>query len=192
MAYLHLPEVTSSSPVVSATKETSFVYQDKRGFSCFLGQKQAKIPEKLWSEQSSRPFRPLFFHFQSQKCRILFGFLYWAKRSGNLWVTGFECLKPARNPSDLTKSGTCAILYTQSVHRSENQIAYKRCARDKPDDRTATSQRERCQSLYDRFIPALLRLVFLHLFSGSNRKWGVFWYITILGMKHVRTGDGSD
>lgn len=29
-------------------------------------------------------------------------------------------------------------------------ITYKRCARDKPDDRTATSQRERCQSLYDR------------------------------------------
>ena len=35
-----------STPVTRTTKETSFVYQGKRGFSCFLGQKQAKILKK--------------------------------------------------------------------------------------------------------------------------------------------------
>ena len=73
-----------SNPLPSATKETSFVYQGKRGFYCFLGQKQAKIPKKQWLEQSSGPFRPPFFHFQSQKCRLLFGFLCSAKSAAKL------------------------------------------------------------------------------------------------------------
>ena len=36
------------------------------------------------------------------------------------------------------------------VVTTESIITYKSCARDKPYDRTATSRRERCQSLYDR------------------------------------------
>ena len=63
------------------------------------------------------------------------------------------------------------MIISRSVHRPEiKQIPCKRCARDKPDDRTATSRRERCQSLYDRFIP-VPRLVFLRLFfreQGRN------------------------
>ncbi|MDO4515453.1 MAG: hypothetical protein Q4B72_15650, partial [Lachnospiraceae bacterium] len=54
----------SSNLVTRTTKETSFVFQDKRGFFCFSGQKQAKIPEKQRLEQSSGPFRPLFFALQ--------------------------------------------------------------------------------------------------------------------------------
>ena len=71
---------------------------------------------------------------------------------------------------DLTNANTCAILTSRLVHESYNQTnTYKRCARDKPDDRTATSQRERCQSLYDRFIP-VPRLVFLRLFFWEYRE----------------------
>ena len=63
------------------------------------------------------------------------------------------------------------ILYTMCYSASGDQCTdlktkqkpYKSCARDKPDDRTATSRRERCQSLYDRIIP-VPRLVFLRLF----------------------------
>ena len=36
-------EVAGSNPVTSTIKETSFVYQDKRGFSCILGEKRVQI-----------------------------------------------------------------------------------------------------------------------------------------------------
>ena len=40
-------QVASSNLVGHTTKETSFVYQDKRGFSCFPGLKQARIPKTV-------------------------------------------------------------------------------------------------------------------------------------------------
>ena len=54
-------------------------------------------------------------------------------------------------------------------------ITYKRDARDKPYDRPATSQRERCQSLYDRFNQPR-KLDFLHLFSGRDEKMRCIFY----------------
>ena len=68
-----------------------------------------------------------------------------------------------------------------------NKIPYKRCARDKPDDRTATSRRERCQSLYDRLKP-VSRLDFLHPFSpGERRKRGALLLYTEQNYHVVRT-----
>ena len=46
------------------------------------------------------------------------------------------------------------LCYVHNQCTDYNKIPYKRCARDKPDDRTPTSRRERWQCLYDRFIPA--------------------------------------
>ena len=36
--FAHIEEVGGSSPFIPTTKEASFVYQDKRGFSCSLWQ----------------------------------------------------------------------------------------------------------------------------------------------------------
>ena len=71
------------------------------------------------------------------------------------------------NPSLVCYSN--ARISARILQRYNQTNTYKSCARDKPDDRTATSQRERCQSLYDRFIP-VPRLVFLRLFFWEYRK----------------------
>ena len=40
---VRIRKVKGSNPSVSTMKETSFVYQDKRGFSCILGEKRVQI-----------------------------------------------------------------------------------------------------------------------------------------------------
>ena len=45
-------EVAGSSPVIRSTKETSFVYQDKRGFFLLSGQNKGRIIEKRALERS--------------------------------------------------------------------------------------------------------------------------------------------
>ena len=96
------------------------------------------------------------------------------------WLRGVKDHTPGARPVNcgsppgLTNPDIYAILSSRLVHESYNQTnTYKRCARDKPDDRTATSQRERCQSLYDRFIP-VPRLVFLRLFFWEYREMRCF------------------
>lgn len=49
-----------------------------------------------------------------------------------------------RNKQRFSRINVHDVVTTESI------ITYKSCARDKPYDRTATSRRERCQSLYDR------------------------------------------
>ena len=80
---VRIREVESSSLFRSTTKETSFVYQDKRGFLCFQEQNSPqyrKIPLKQGLERSLRPCS-LCFCFLSVKSARYFSRFFAQQRS---------------------------------------------------------------------------------------------------------------
>ena len=56
-----------SNPSFSAMKETSFVYQDKRGFFLLSGQKSGKIQQNRASERSIGCSEARFCRFRAKK-----------------------------------------------------------------------------------------------------------------------------
>ena len=59
-------DAAGSSPVTSTIKETSFVYQDKRGFFLLSGQNAGRIIEKRALERSIGCSKARFFAFSSR------------------------------------------------------------------------------------------------------------------------------
>ena len=75
--FLHvfLPFCRTSNPLLSAIKETSFVYHGKRRFFLHFGQKQGKIKQNRASERSIGCSEALFFvssGFPSPKTLVYF------------------------------------------------------------------------------------------------------------------------
>ena len=62
----HDPEVAGSSPASATIKETSFVYQDKRGFFLLSGQNTGRIIEKQALERSIGCYGARFFAFSGR------------------------------------------------------------------------------------------------------------------------------
>ena len=60
-------DAAGSSPVTSTIKETSFVYQDKRGFFLLSGQNTERIIENRASERSIGYSEARFFAFSSKR-----------------------------------------------------------------------------------------------------------------------------
>jgi len=63
-----------STPVTRTIKETSFVYQDKRGFSCFLGLKYAKILKTGAEAVVETVSAPVFCFAESKMTGYFLGF----------------------------------------------------------------------------------------------------------------------
>ena len=64
--YLGVVEAAGSNPVTQTIKETSFVYQDKRGFFLLSGQNTRRIIEKWALERSIGCSEARFFAFSGR------------------------------------------------------------------------------------------------------------------------------
>ena len=94
---------TGSSPVTGTIKETSFVYQGKRGFFMLVGAITAKSSEIMASEWLSRLFRSPFSVFgrqNSPKTPVYFWYFFApAKKLSNADVRGFERNRCSNSPT---------------------------------------------------------------------------------------------
>ena len=91
---------TGSSPVSRTTKETSFVYQDKRGFfHAFRGKIALNIGKYCWNRGWNGHWgraSPCFLLLGSEIGVLLFVFLCAAKKLAKQHPTGFEFGKAQR------------------------------------------------------------------------------------------------
>jgi len=93
---LHTQEVTGSSPAVSTNKETSFVYQGKRGFFLHFGRKMGKYRQNKGINGLSG----------GQKTVQKPDFLFSGRKNGRkCWCTFGRSLHQQRTPKRVVQTG---------------------------------------------------------------------------------------